>query len=159
MTDLSFILQEVSERTGISIEDIKGHSRRREYVFARYAFIYIARRATKSSYVQIGQFLDGRDHATIIHAYQTMEDRFDLAFEARKIMWIKGVADTFKTLNERTKPTTLIGREIMRAHDYFMANDYDHCIRALKSVIGALEPNLEIESLAVDQKMFEEVTR
>lgn len=154
MTDLSFILQEVSERTGISVADIKGRSRKREIVTARHAYCYIARKATRASLSQISREL-GRDHSTAINSIDFVTDQLSMPIAARPWLWCKEVAHTYKTLNERARPTTLIGREIIKAHEYFMANDYDHCIRSLRCVIAALEPNLELEALAADQKMFE----
>ena len=156
MTDLSFILQEVSERTGISVEEIKGRSRKREIVMARHAFCYIARKGGMFTFKQIGNYI-GRDHSTAFNSIDFVTDQLSMPIAARPWLWCQDVAHAYKTLNERARPTTLIGREIIKAHDYFMANDYDHCIRSLKCVIAALEPNLELEALAADQKLFEEV--
>ena len=158
MTDLSFIIQEVSERTGISIEEIKGTRRKREIVFARHAYCYIARNATKCSLKAIAEFI-GRDHSTAINSIEFVEGCLDMPWEAKRWKWCDEVAQTIKVLNSRVKPTTLIGREIMKAHDYFMMNDYDNCARTLKIVLNAIEPNMDIEALAIDQKMYEEATR
>lgn len=156
MTDLSFILQEVSEHTGISIEQIKGKSRETDIKRARFAYCYIARRATRESLKKIGEQIGGRDHATVINAIEKVENYLDQPWEMRRWLWCKEVAETFRVINERTNPTTALGSEIIKAHDYYLAKDYESCVKSLKMVLDALKDSVW-ESLAADQKMFEEV--
>ncbi len=61
------IKRAVCDVTGLSLEDIEGHVRRRPYVEARQAAMYLAREHTDLSYPAIAQQLGGRDHTTVIH--------------------------------------------------------------------------------------------
>jgi chromosomal replication initiator protein len=63
----------VSQYTGISRETIAGKERHRETVFARHLVCYFCRKRTNMSLKNIGLELGGRDHTTIIHAYNTIK--------------------------------------------------------------------------------------
>jgi chromosomal replication initiator protein len=54
---------------------LKSSSRRQSIVFARALIIYLARELAEISYEEIGRALGGRDHTTIIHSYQKIDDQ------------------------------------------------------------------------------------
>ena len=63
---------------------IRAKTRRQEVVNARQIAMYIAKELTNSSLKTIGLHFGGRDHSTVIHAYQSVEDqmRLDQKYQA-----------------------------------------------------------------------------
>ena len=53
---------------------VKSKTRKREIVQARQISMFFAKDLTKSSLKTIGMFFGGRDHSTVIHACQTVND-------------------------------------------------------------------------------------
>lgn len=64
------ILEQTAEMFGLEIEQIKSRSRTRNLVHARQIAMYVCRELTDLSYPQIGREFGGRDHTTVIHAYE-----------------------------------------------------------------------------------------
>ncbi len=64
------ILQIVSDHLGIQSIDILGQKRNKEIAGARQIVMYLCRNMTSTPLQQIGQFLGGRDHTTIIHGIE-----------------------------------------------------------------------------------------
>jgi chromosomal replication initiator protein len=62
------IMSSTSEYFGVSLEDLKGHSRSRVLVNARQVAMYLCRELTDLSLPRIGQAFGGRDHTTVMHA-------------------------------------------------------------------------------------------
>ncbi len=52
-------------------------SRKRELVQARQIAMYLSRNHTNNSLATIGSQIGGRDHATVLHAYNTVKDLMD----------------------------------------------------------------------------------
>lgn len=61
------IAGEVATQHGLTIDDLRGSDRTDPTVKARHEFIWRARRETRSSLNQIGLYLGGRDHTTILN--------------------------------------------------------------------------------------------
>jgi len=57
---------------------IRGKTRKQEIVNARQIAMYLAKELTNSSLKTIGLHFGGRDHSTVIHAYQSVEDQMHL---------------------------------------------------------------------------------
>ena len=74
MTKQDEIKKYVSQKTGVPIYIIEGKDRKREYVVARMVAIYLMRLCTDLSLKSIGKQFGDRDHATIIHAIEKVED-------------------------------------------------------------------------------------
>jgi chromosomal replication initiator protein len=67
------ILNAVAEKYGFSIEDLKAKNRVRPLVQARQIGMYVFREVTDLSYPQIAKVFGGRDHTTVIHAYDKIK--------------------------------------------------------------------------------------
>jgi chromosomal replication initiator protein len=64
-----FIIERTAEMFQLDVEQLKGKSRTRDLVHARQVGMYVCRELTDLSYPQIGKEFGGRDHTTVIHAY------------------------------------------------------------------------------------------
>lgn len=64
-----FIIERTAEMFGLQVEQLQGKSRTRDLVHARQVGMYVCRELTDLSYPQIGKEFGGRDHTTVIHAY------------------------------------------------------------------------------------------
>ncbi len=62
------IMSSTSEYFGVSLDDLRGHSRSRVLVNARQVAMYLCRELTDLSLPRIGQAFGGRDHTTVMHA-------------------------------------------------------------------------------------------
>jgi chromosomal replication initiator protein len=62
------IMASTADYFGVSLEDLRGHSRARVLVNARQVAMYLCRELTDLSLPRIGQAFGGRDHTTVMHA-------------------------------------------------------------------------------------------
>lgn len=58
----------------INVKELAGPSRKQEYVYARQLTVYILKTKYNQTLTAIGTALGGRDHATISHAYDKIQD-------------------------------------------------------------------------------------
>ena len=63
------ILSATASMFDLEVEQLQGKSRTRDLVHARQIGMYVCRELTDLSYPQIGREFGGRDHTTVIHAY------------------------------------------------------------------------------------------
>lgn len=68
------IVDLVSNQYNISIDEIKGHSRKAPVVHARHIAIFLTRRITGDSWKHIGSQFGDRDHTSIMHGYQKIDE-------------------------------------------------------------------------------------
>jgi chromosomal replication initiator protein len=71
---IEFIQKLVCDYFTIPVELVKSKTRKREIVQARQISMFYAKDLTKSSLKTIGMHFGGRDHSTVIHACQTVND-------------------------------------------------------------------------------------
>jgi len=64
----------VSDYFEMPVEKLKEKTRKREIVQARQISMYFAKKYTKNSLKNIGLHFGGRDHSTVIHALNTVND-------------------------------------------------------------------------------------
>jgi chromosomal replication initiator protein len=64
----------VSEFYDIPPDLLRAKTRKQEIVLARQVAMYLSKALTNSSLKTIGLHFGGRDHSTVIHAYQSVED-------------------------------------------------------------------------------------
>ena len=65
----------VAEYFGLSLNDLKGKKRSKAIAFPRQLAMYITRELTEYSTTEVGLEFGGRDHTTVMHACQRIEDR------------------------------------------------------------------------------------
>lgn len=72
------ILRVVSDYFKLSYMDLKGKKRTRNIAFPRQVAMYIAREITEYSTTELGFEFGGRDHTTVMHACQKIDERLKL---------------------------------------------------------------------------------
>ena len=75
--DIKYIQDVVSKYFNISIEEMKDKARKKEIVIARQVAMYFSKDFTNNSLKSIGFHFGGRDHSTVIHAVQSVNDMID----------------------------------------------------------------------------------
>jgi chromosomal replication initiator protein len=70
-----YIVEQTASMFGLTVEQLKSKSRTRDLVHARQVGMYVCRELTDLSYPQIGKEFGGRDHTTVIHAYEKVSSR------------------------------------------------------------------------------------
>jgi chromosomal replication initiator protein len=68
------IQQMVAEHFGIQVSDLKDKSRKKEVVMPRQIAMYLTKEHTDLALKSIGYHFGGRDHSTVIHSIQTIND-------------------------------------------------------------------------------------
>ncbi len=71
---IDLIQRKVSEYFDIKLSDMKAKRRSRAIAYPRQIAMYLARQLTDYSLPEIGDYFGGRDHATVIHAYEKIEN-------------------------------------------------------------------------------------
>lgn len=72
-TNHQTILKSVADFYGVAVADLTKRSRKKEVVRPRQMAMFLLREETKSSFPEIGGRLGGRDHSTVIHAYEKIK--------------------------------------------------------------------------------------
>jgi chromosomal replication initiator protein len=72
--DIEKIQKSVSAYFSVSVDDLKDKTRKKEVATARQVAMYFAKEYTDYSLKQIGQYFGGRDHSTVIHAVQSVQN-------------------------------------------------------------------------------------
>ena len=80
--DVSSIIKTVADYYKLSISDLKAKKRSKNIALARQIAMYIIRETTDYSTTEIGSEFNGRDHTTVMHSCQKIEDlvKFDASF-------------------------------------------------------------------------------
>ncbi|GAB2483836.1 chromosomal replication initiator protein DnaA [Algoriphagus taiwanensis] len=74
---IEFIQKAVSEYFGIHADELKAKTRKKEIVIARQVAMFFSKEFTNHSLKSIGYHFGGRDHSTVIHAIQTVNDMME----------------------------------------------------------------------------------
>ena len=72
--NIDYIQKVVAAYFSITLELMKSKSRKRELVVARQVAMFFSKEYTNHSLKSIGQHFGGRDHSTVIHAVQSVND-------------------------------------------------------------------------------------
>lgn len=81
---LDDIVGHVSAVHSVNPEDVRGPKRNKEIVWPRQVAIYLARELTDNSLAAIGKFFGGRDHSTVLHAYNKVSEQI---LEDEQVLW------------------------------------------------------------------------
>jgi chromosomal replication initiator protein len=71
------ILQKVGQFYKITILQMQGPKRLKNFVFPRQVAMYISRNLTDLSLPEIGDAFGGRDHTTVLHACRTIKRKME----------------------------------------------------------------------------------
>ena len=93
---IELIQKIVSEYFGLSYKDLRGKRRTKAVAFPRQVAMYLSRELTEYSTTEVGAEFGGRDHTTVMHACQKIEDRMKLD---------PNIEPTLQTLLKRIKET------------------------------------------------------
>jgi chromosomal replication initiator protein len=75
---IDIIQKKVAEYFNVSPVDIRGRKRTKNIALPRQIAMYIAREITDYSTTEIGSEIGGRDHTTVMHAVQKIEESLKL---------------------------------------------------------------------------------
>jgi chromosomal replication initiator protein len=78
------IIRMVADFYKLSLSDLKGKKRSRNIALARQVAMFVIREVTEYSTTEIGVEFGGRDHTTVMHSCQKIEQitKFDPSFDA-----------------------------------------------------------------------------
>ena len=71
---IEIIQKVIADKYGLSVSDLKGKKRNKNVVIPRQFAMFIARELTEYSTTDIGTEFGGRDHTTVMHSCQKVED-------------------------------------------------------------------------------------
>lgn len=71
---VDFIQKTVAEYFKVDLDTMKGKVKKREIVIPRQVAMYFCKRYTQLTLALIGENFGGRDHSTVIHALESVED-------------------------------------------------------------------------------------
>ena len=74
---IEIIQKVIAEKYGISLSDLKGKKRNKNIVIPRQFAMFIARELTEHSTTEIGSEFGGRDHTTVLHSCQKVEEQLN----------------------------------------------------------------------------------
>lgn len=74
---IEMIEEKVSEYFDVPADQLKAKTRKKEIVIARQVAMYFAKEYTDFSLKSIGEYFGGRDHSTVIHAIQAVNELID----------------------------------------------------------------------------------
>lgn len=84
--DVHRIQRVVCDYFKVNIDDLKGKKRNQTINYPRQVAIYLCRTMTTESFPKIGSYFGGRDHSTIMSAYQKVEDELKENEQLREII-------------------------------------------------------------------------
>ena len=74
---IDYITKIVCEFFEVDENKVREKNRKKEIVMARQVAMYLSKKLTKSSLKTIGLHFGGRDHSTVIHAFNSVEQQLD----------------------------------------------------------------------------------
>ena len=74
---IDYIQKVVCNYFSMPVETLSSKTRKREIVQARQIAMYFAKTMTKSSLAAIGAAIGNKDHATVLHAFKTVNNLID----------------------------------------------------------------------------------
>ncbi len=83
---IDFITRTVCEYLGVDENKVREKNRKKEVVVARQFAMYLSKKLTKSSLKTIGLNFGGRDHSTVIHAQNSVEQMISEDLQLRETL-------------------------------------------------------------------------
>lgn len=80
------IIDNVSRFFNVNIEDLLSKKRTKDLVFPRQIAMYLCRTLTEMSYPEIGKAFNGKDHTTVMHACEQIENQVLINEDIKKTM-------------------------------------------------------------------------
>lgn len=121
VTPLDIILNNITYKMNVTIEQAKGKSRKQEVVQCRQMFFKNAKETTNASLAKIGKLVN-RDHATVLHGIKTVDNDYELSCLYAKMFnqpmpenpfrKILGLENKAVKVERRAKEPVLIGFDI-----------------------------------------------
>ena len=71
---IDIIQKVIADNYQVSVSDLKSKKRDKKFVIPRQIAIYIAREITEISFMELGNEFGGKDHTTMMHAYEKVKD-------------------------------------------------------------------------------------
>lgn len=92
---IDLVQRVVAEANNLSIQDLKGKKRTQAITLPRQIAMFLIRELTEYSTTEVGMEFGGRDHTTVMHAVQKIEDkiRTEPSFEIRIQNLIRTIRD------------------------------------------------------------------
>ena len=92
---IDVIQKVISGNYQISVADLKGKKRDKKFVIPRQIAIYVARELTEMAYTDIGNEFGGKDHSTIMSAYNKIAEqiKIDSSLESKIQLYIREIKE------------------------------------------------------------------
>lgn len=92
---IDVIQKVIADNYQISVADLKGKKRDKKFVIPRQIAIYIARELTEMAYTDIGNEFGGKDHSTIMSAYNKIAEqiKIDSSLESKIQLYIREIKE------------------------------------------------------------------
>lgn len=81
---IAAIAKTTAKYYGVRLSDLRSKSRRATLVAIRDVVYYLTRKMTQKTFAEIGEYFGGRDHTTILHGYQQVEQRLKTDPDTRR---------------------------------------------------------------------------
>ena len=90
---IDVIQKVIADNYQISVADLKGKKRDKKFVIPRQIAIYVARELTEMAYTDIGNEFGGKDHSTIMSAYNKIAEqiKIDSSLESKIQLYIREI--------------------------------------------------------------------
>lgn len=93
-----FIETTICNHFNIPLRIMRSKTRKQEIVLVRHLIMYFARKQTTLSLATIGMYIGGKDHATVLHACNKIDDLLARKPEFRLI---------YKIINQKLNPVSI----------------------------------------------------
>ena len=80
------IKKKVCKKFNLKLADMESSKRVRAIAFPRQIAMYLCREMTELSFPKIGEYFGGRDHTTVLHAYEKIRDEIKFNDETKQIV-------------------------------------------------------------------------
>ena len=92
---IDVIQKVIADNYQISVADLKGKKRDKKFVIPRQIAIYVARELTEMAYTDIGNEFGGKDHSTIMSAYNKIAEqiKIDSSLESKIQLYIREIKE------------------------------------------------------------------